>query len=120
MNFSASAAIRCAIKTVFHHAFAHGTNNQGILQLEELQSGRFRRVKTFFALAMQHVSHQHGDVTEVNLHRTRFLAFLTNRAVVGNVSELSEMFQRNTAARLFFIKEGFQKSDVAMTLFLGE
>ena len=58
---------------------------------------------------MQHVSHQHGDVTEVNLHRTRFLAFLTNRAVVGNVSELSEMFQRNTAARLFFIKEGFQK-----------
>ncbi|CDA43703.1 unknown [Proteobacteria bacterium CAG:139] len=97
------------LKAVFHHAFAHGSNGQRVLELEELQSGRFRRIKALFALTVQHVSHQHGDMSEINLHGAWFLAFLADRAVVGNVSELGEMLQRNTAARLLFVQECFQQ-----------
>ena len=50
-----------------------------------------------------------ADMSEVNLHRARLLALLANRAVVGNITELGEMLQRNTAARLLFVQECFQQ-----------
>ncbi len=81
-NFQHVRSRPFCLEPIFNQSLAGRSDRKRVLKLKEFKSGSLGRMEALLMLGVQHIAHQHSDAAEVNLNRTRLLAFLTDRAVI--------------------------------------
>ena len=91
------------------HDLASQGNGLGIGGVQEKHRCRGARVEALLAHAAKEVSHIHGDLTKVDVHRTRCEALMADGAVIGDIGELLPMLDGDAPAGLLLVEEGLDQ-----------
>ena len=91
------------------HDLAHDIDDPGVGRVQKQHAGEHARIEFALALQAQEVAHRDRHVAEVDIDRAGIQALVAHRAVIGDVAEFVEMFERDAAPRLLFVKEGLDQ-----------
>ena len=100
--------VLCGVAKTDHH-LADTLDEHRVLDGEESHGRSGAQIELLLALLAQQVTHSNGDIAEINIHRARLLATVTDGAMRRDVIELGPVRERDTATGLFFVEEGFDQ-----------